>query len=354
MNDAPARTVSFPVRDQADLLVGLQRVREQGLLSDADDVERSLVITMISELATNIMKYARTGMMRVGRTARAGTVDIEVWADDHGPGIPDVERALQDHYTTGHTLGLGLPGVRRMSDHFQIQATPGEGTHVHVRRRVLGRRKEPVEQAAAVTTPRPRPAARTTRQWDIGLSTRPMPGEFVCGDVAMALELGDGLLLAMVDGTGHGVGGGTAAQRVERHLQTSATSDLRRLLEESHAVLQGSTGAAVGLLFVEPDRRHARYAGVGNTGIARRGGLPWRPVSRDGVLGQRLPSALEQGTELDRGDLIVMWTDGVGGMPEAITARDAFRSAQELADALVQRHGRPHDDAGCVVLRWNP
>ena len=354
MDDAPARMVSFPVRDQADLLVGLQRVREQGLLADADDVERSMVITMISELATNIMKYAKSGMMRVARTTQAGAIDIEVWADDHGPGIADVDRALQDHFTTGHTLGLGLPGVRRMADHFKIRTAPGDGTHVHVRRRVVGRRVERSDRAQSPAEPRPRPAAHTTGQWDIGMSTRSMPGEIVCGDLAMALELGDGLLLALVDGTGHGVGGHTAAQRMERHLQSSATSDLKRLLEESHQALQGSTGAAVGLLFVAPDRRHARYAGVGNTGVARRAGMPWRPLSRDGVLGQRLPSTLEQGTELDRGDLIVMWTDGVGGMPEAVTPRDTFRPAQELADTLVRRHGKPHDDAGCLVLRWGP
>jgi anti-sigma regulatory factor (Ser/Thr protein kinase) len=346
--------VSFPVRDQADLLVGLQRVREQGLLAGTDDVERSMVITMISELATNIMKYARSGMMRVGRSAQGDAVDIEVWADDHGPGIADVTKAMQDHFTTGHTLGLGLPGVRRMADHFQIQCPPGAGTHVHARRRVIGRRTETRDGTTPLAVPRPRPATRTTRQWDIGLGTRTMPGEMVCGDLALALELGDGLLLAMVDGTGHGVGGSTAAQRMERHLKDSATSDLPRLLLGAHEALQGSVGAAVGLLFVSPDRRHARYAGVGNTSIARRAGMPWRPLSRDGILGQRMPSLPDQGTELDRGDLIVMWTDGVGGMPEAITARDAFRPAQELADTLLHRHGKPHDDAGCVVLRWNP
>lgn len=355
MREPDARMVSFPVRDQPDLLVGLQRVREQGLLAGADDMERGMVVTMISELATNIMKYGRGGTMRVGRTMHGDQVDIDIWADDNGPGIADLESALRDHFTTGNTLGLGLPGVRRMADHFDIQSPSGAGTHVHARRRVIGRRTGPgAGHASAPTAPQPVQAQRVTARWDIGLGVRAMPGEIACGDLAMALELGDGLLLALVDGTGHGVGGGTSARRMERHLLTSATSDLPGLLRGAHHALQGSPGAAVGLLFISPDRAHARYAGVGNTGIARRAGAPWRPLSRDGILGQRLPTMIDQGAPLERGDLIVLWTDGLGGMPDAISARDAFRPAQELADMLLRRQGKPHDDAGCIVLRWNP
>lgn len=354
MPDRGTSMVTFPVRDQADLLVGLQRVRERGLLSGADDVERSLVITMISELATNIMKYGGGGQIRVGRATQADAVDIEIWADDRGPGIVDVEKALRDHFTTGHTLGLGLPGVRRMADHFDLQAPAGGGTHVHVRRRVIGRRGDSPARATAITVPPVRPATLTNRRWDIGLGVRAMTHEIDCGDLALALELPDGLLLALVDGTGHGADGRTAARRMERHLMASASSDLAQLMRGAHHALQGSVGAAVGLLFIAPERAHARYAGVGNTGIARRAGVPWRPVSRDGVLGQRLPTFLDQAAELARGDLIVLWTDGVAGMPDAISLHDAFQPAQVTADRLLRQHGRTHDDAGCIVLRWMP
>jgi anti-sigma regulatory factor (Ser/Thr protein kinase) len=345
--------VSFTVRDQADLLVGLRRLQEQGVLSEANEVERSLVVTMISELATNIMKYAGHGTMRVARVKQAESVDIEIWAQDQGPGIESVDRAMRDHFTTGNTLGLGLPGVRRMADHFEIQSAPGEGTQVHARRRVAGRRADrAVRTGLAPASPAPLPAARSAAQWEIGLSTRPMPGERACGDLAMALELENGLLLAMIDGTGHGARGQAAAERMQGCLETTARSELRDTLEAAHQALQGTAGAAAGLLFVAPHLRHARYAGVGNTGICRRNGRPWRPVSRDGVLGQRLPRVLEQGTEMERDDLVVLWTDGLSGMPEALTPRDALRPAQDLADMLVRTQGKPHDDAGCVVLRW--
>ena len=73
------------------------------------------------------------------------------------------------------------------------------------------------------------------------------------------------------------------------------------------------------------------------------------------ALGARpLPTPFEQSANLSRGDLIVMWTDGVAGLPGALTVRDAFRPAQELADDIVASRGRSHDDAGCIVLRWEP
>lgn len=353
MPESTSGMVSFSVRDQADVLVGMRRVHEQGLLADADEVERSLVVTMISELATNIMKYAGQGTVRVARSRQPDGVDIEIWADDQGPGIESVDHAMRDHFTTGNTLGLGLPGVRRMADHFEIQSAPGRGTHVHARRRVTGRASQrPASARRDTAAPPPRPAARSTSRWELGMSTRPLPGQRDCGDLAAALEVDDGLLLAMIDGTGHGPSGRAAAERAQDCLETRGGGQLRSTFEAVHEALRGTPGAAMGLLFITPALRHATYAGVGNTGICRRFGLPWRPIGSNGVLGQRLPGVIEQRMQLERDDLIVLWTDGVSGMPDAITARDTLRPAQELADMMVHFHGKPHDDAGCIVLRW--
>ncbi len=352
MRDPTPPAVSFRVRDQADLLVGLQRIRQAGLLADADEVERSLMITIISELATNIMKYAGGGTLQVERQASGADVDVVVRAEDHGPGIANVEQAMRDHFTTGNTLGLGLPGVRRMADHFEIRSAPGQGTRVEVRRRTVGRRNSGGPPPAARPHSAPTVAPRMIGPWEIGLRTRPMPGELRCGDLALALEMADGLLLALVDGTGHGENAALAADRIRVHLTSWASADLKTLMQGAHQALLGTVGAAVSLLFVSPRLMHARYLGVGNTGLARRAGASWRPVSKDGMLGHRLPTLLEQGTDLASGDLLVLWTDGLGGMPDAVSPRDTMRGAQELADGLVERQGKAHDDAGCMVLRW--
>jgi serine/threonine-protein kinase RsbT len=97
-------------------------------------VEQARVATAASELARNILKYAGTGHVTIASLQRDGRVGIELVAADRGPGIENTEQAMQDHYSSGGTLGLGLPGVRRLMDDFTIESQPGEGTRVVVRK----------------------------------------------------------------------------------------------------------------------------------------------------------------------------------------------------------------------------
>lgn len=352
MPDSPSNTLTFPVKDAIDVTVGIRRVREAGLLSGATEMDQILVATIISELGTNIVKYARRGTIRVHRAQSADGVDVDVWAEDNGPGISDVERAMQDHFSTGNTLGLGLPGVRRMSDAFEIQSTAGLGTQVHARKRILGRRVM-VAKSAPMARDTATPARLSTEHWDVGMCVRPMVGYVVSGDMAAALEVDGGLLLVIADGTGHGVNANEVAQSLSQFLQEHATSDVKRLLTDMHTLLRSTVGAAVGVLFVDAQRRTLRYAGVGNTGAARRVGESWRPISKDGVLGQRLPTLLEQTSSVARGDLIMLWSDGLSELAGGMFAvRNAYKPAAQLAAELVAELGKPHDDASCIVLRW--
>jgi anti-sigma regulatory factor (Ser/Thr protein kinase) len=352
MPEHAGRRVMFPVKDPTDVILGIQRMRESGLLEGADEVDRSLVATIVSELATNIVKYAQRGLVRVQRVELPDAVDIEVWAEDEGPGIVDIDRARTANFSTGNTLGLGLPGVERMSDAFDIQSVVGHGTQVHARKRIVGRSRHPTRPPAPAGDGSP--ADLRTPQWDIGMHLRPMHGLVVSGDLTIAIRAGSGLLLLIADGTGHGVAAAEAAQRVAAFARAHADGDLGRFLAGLHAHLHGSVGAAVGALFIDPAARTFRYAGVGNTSAQRRSGAPWRGVSKDGVLGQRLPSPLVQEGTLARGDLLLMHSDGVSETAAGEFARrESHASAAQLARTIVAELGKPHDDASCIVLRWN-
>ncbi|TFH92697.1 ATP-binding protein [Vibrio ouci] len=96
--------------------------------------EVSEISTSVSELAMNIVKYAQHGVITVScitdlTRSRKG---IKVVARDNGPGIEEIARALEEHYSTGFSLGLGLPGVRRMVDEFYIESLLGSGTRVTI------------------------------------------------------------------------------------------------------------------------------------------------------------------------------------------------------------------------------
>ena len=96
--------------------------------------DSTLIATAISELARNIVSYARKGEITVKTIHGPSRQGILVIASDNGPGIADVLQAMRDGFSTSGSLGLGLPGVRRLMDEFQIASQPGRGTTVTVKK----------------------------------------------------------------------------------------------------------------------------------------------------------------------------------------------------------------------------
>ncbi len=93
--------------------------------------EQFFIGTSASELARNIYQYAKTGSVYLSEVTKDGLMGLEIKALDQGPGIEDIDLAMQDHYSTGGTLGLGLPGVKRMMDDFLIESKFTEGTSIN-------------------------------------------------------------------------------------------------------------------------------------------------------------------------------------------------------------------------------
>lgn len=95
-----------------------------------DDSSQAAVSTATAELARNIVKYAGAGNVTIETVQAGDRVAIRITARDRGPGIDDIDAAMTDHYSTGGTLGLGLPGVNRLMDEFVVESEPGHGTKV--------------------------------------------------------------------------------------------------------------------------------------------------------------------------------------------------------------------------------
>jgi serine/threonine-protein kinase RsbT len=92
----------------------------------------TMIATAISEIARNITSYAGRGAIRVTIADREGRKALVVRAEDQGPGIADIERAMEDGYTTGRGLGMGLPGARRLMDRLFVESTLGQGTTIEM------------------------------------------------------------------------------------------------------------------------------------------------------------------------------------------------------------------------------
>ena len=122
--------IRVPIDGELDILTARQNARELAVTLGFDAVRQTLIATAISELARNILKYAGHGEILLRSDARNGTRGVTVVATDEGPGIADLALAMTDGFSTGHGLGLGLPGTKRLMDDFDLVSTVGSGTVV--------------------------------------------------------------------------------------------------------------------------------------------------------------------------------------------------------------------------------
>lgn len=130
----PAEEVQVAINSDQDIVLARQKGRTMATELGFSPGDATLIATAISELARNIVTYARKGKITLRGTQGSNRVGILVVASDDGPGIPDIQQALRDGFSTSGSLGLGLPGVRRLMDEFKITSQPGRGTTVAVKK----------------------------------------------------------------------------------------------------------------------------------------------------------------------------------------------------------------------------
>jgi serine/threonine-protein kinase RsbT len=121
---------SKSIRTDTDVIIALSKLRENVLGLGFSEYEVIRVVTGTSELLSNILKYAVDGKISCSTLVEGGKQGVKIIVSDKGPGIANVEEALLDHYSSSGTLGLGLPGVKRMVDDFELNTKVGVGTIV--------------------------------------------------------------------------------------------------------------------------------------------------------------------------------------------------------------------------------
>ena len=184
-------------------------------------------------------------------------------------------------------------------------------------------------------------------------SARPIPGEEVCGDRAVVHRHGEVAVAAAIDGLGHGPEAAVAAERALDAIAQGPHDDLVDLVARCHEALAQTRGAALSLASVECGS--ATWIGVGN--VEGRVVRAARDRARDeslllaaGVVGHELPPLRPSSVALARGDLLVLATDGID--PSFADSLDTHGSCSAIAARILERHGRPRDDALVLVARY--
>lgn len=122
------------VHTEPDATRAVMQARRSATAAGFDPARVSMLGTVASELVRNILKYAGSGELIIRIVRKDHVRGLELIATDRGPGIADVEQAMKDHVSTAGTLGLGLPGIKRMMDEMEIDSAVGKGTTVSARK----------------------------------------------------------------------------------------------------------------------------------------------------------------------------------------------------------------------------
>lgn len=189
---------------------------------------------------------------------------------------------------------------------------------------------------------------------NFGVVHRTMAGESVCGDSYLILEGDHSVLLALVDGLGHGPKAAEASQAAVGVIREGNTDpSLRDLMKNCHERLRRTRGAVIGIIRIEPEEKQLRYVGIGNIGMRVLGKTHQiRPVSRQGLVGSNLGHSFEEVVPYHPGDLVIMHSDGLS---ERFATDDILglfqKKVQTIADELVDRFGKDTDDVTVIVAK---
>jgi serine/threonine-protein kinase RsbT len=123
-----------PLNGTEDIVIVRQAVRARAVELGFSLVDQTKIVTAASEIARNTVIYAGGGSVELELLDNGVRKGLQIVFEDQGPGIPDINKALQDGYTTGGGLGLGLGGAKRLVNDFEISSTPGSGTRIALRR----------------------------------------------------------------------------------------------------------------------------------------------------------------------------------------------------------------------------
>lgn len=183
----------------------------------------------------------------------------------------------------------------------------------------------------------------------IGAASRPASGQDVCGDVCAVVPCAEGTLVCLADGLGHGPDARAAAEVACGYARARPDEPLQTMLRGMSAALGGLRGAAVSLLVLQPAAGRALFAGVGNVELRAVARERITPPTTPGIVGQRLRPVRVWEYALAEGDLLVLFSDGISSRFELADLADL--EPQALAEAILARQHKTHDDACCVVAK---
>ena len=323
---------------QHDSDVSAARRAAQGMAAALgfDPTAGEEVALAVIELATNLVRYACGGQLTLTPVQEGTRVGLEVVSQDTGPGIPDVERALTDGFSTSGGRGMGLGAVNRLMDEFDIHSRLREGT------RIVCRKWQRDYTASAARCP-----------LALGVATRPRTWGTPNGDAFVIKHWDASVLAGVIDGLGHGQFAHRAAQTARHYVETHFDQPLDQIFRGTGRACRATRGVVMALARFDWQEGYVSAASVGNIEI--RVFPPSRPMHfpvRRGVIGLNAPRALVGREKWDLNAILVIHSDGLRThWTWSEFPRLPSQSAAAAAEELLRTLARDNDDATVLVIR---
>lgn len=185
-----------------------------------------------------------------------------------------------------------------------------------------------------------------------GAVVRPKQGQTVSGDLYLVERFEPhGLQVCVIDGLGGGVEAARAAEGAAAVVRANAGAEPGAIMQLAHGAIHGTRGAVMALLTFNLQLRSVSYIGVGNIGAHVYSALSIKPISKNGIIGYRLPHLLKLAYSYNFGDTFVLYSDGVSSRFGHHSVVDPTLPPQGLAEQIMLHYGKDNDDATVVVVR---
>jgi anti-sigma regulatory factor (Ser/Thr protein kinase) len=301
-----------------------------------DEPEQEEIGLVVSELASNLVKHAGGGAIRLTGLETNGRSGIQIESEDKGPGILDAEQAVTDGYSTAGSLGIGLGTVNRLMDDLEFHSGSPSGLHLVCQRWL-----------------RPRRPAPFNRWLEFGAATRPCRMGPENGDAVVLRQWEAHALAGVIDGLGHGAGARLASQKARQYLEQHFDQPLESLFRGVGRTCRGTRGVVMTLGRFELAGQKVALASIGNV-EARLivGQEQTRPVVRRGVLGLNAPNPIVNEYPWTAASLMIIHSDGLRSHWQWQEFQELAREAPGvIALQMLRRLGKLEDDSTIVVAK---
>ena len=340
------RNSIVPISEDADIERATTRTSELAQYGMFDPKDTADLVTIVSELTRNILRYADRGHCHLTVSGTEKARRFEIMCTDSGPGISDIQAAMEEGFSSGSGLGLGLPGVKKLADDLDVKSTE-TGT------RVRAQMTRQVGSAAA--TPRKIKIDSLIGRDPIntGYAVQGYMKGPISGDRGGIWRLSEHQIrLCLSDGLGHGEDAKHASDRAIDWVANNLETSFDQIFTGLNPELEDTRGAAIACADICLKENRVTFAGIGNIQAALVDARIHHLGSNNGIVGtdNALPSFETRVMRKD--DFLVLWSDGLPALLDLVPFRRQRGTVlQSLATRLVNEHALLSDDASILMLR---